>query len=52
MHIVCRYTPVDYARLHNHLECVEILTSAGGVATEDIRGLAALTIQTVYRGFR
>lgn len=47
-----RYTAVDYARLHRHTHCVEILTAAGGVATEEIRGMAALTIQTAYRGYR
>lgn len=43
---------MDYARQCNHTKCVEILTEAGGVGTEDIRGMAALTIQTAYRGYR
>ena len=43
---------MDYARLHSHMQCVEMLTEAGGVATEDIRGMAALTIQTAYRGYK
>jgi len=50
--ISARYTPLDYARLRNHSECVDLLTSAGGVATEDIEGMAALTIQRTYRGFK
>ena len=47
-----RYTAVDYAHLHGHDDCVKVLTEAGGVSTEDIHGLAALTIQTAYRGYR
>ncbi len=47
-----RYTAVDYARLHSHTHCADILTAAGSVATEEIHGMAALTIQTAYRGHR
>ncbi len=52
MFFFSRHTPVDYARLHGHTECVEMLMEAGGVASEDIRSMAATTIQTAYRGFR
>ena len=43
---------MDYARLYGHTACVETLSEGGGMATEEIRSIAALTIQTAYRGYR
>ena len=50
--LVCRYTPVDYARLHNQNVCADILANAGGVTTQTIKEMAAVSIQATYRGYR
>lgn len=43
---------MDYALLNNHEDCVDILTQAGGLLIGDIRTMAAVSIQTIYRGYR
>lgn len=43
---------MDYAVLNSHEECVKILRERGGKTIAEIRDIAALCIQTVYRGYR
>lgn len=50
--LVCRYTPVDYARLHNQNVCADILANARGVTTQTIKEMAAVSIQATYKGYR
>ena len=50
--LVCRYTPLDYARLHNQNVCADILANAGGITTQTIKEMAAVSIQAAYRGYR
>ena len=43
------YTALDYAAMNGHEDCVEILTQAGALFTDEIRTMAAVCIQTAYR---
>ena len=38
--------------MNGHTDCVDILVQAGGVSTEGIRSMAAVSIQTAFRGHR
>ena len=50
--LLCYSTAMDYALLNNHEECVEILRGRGGSTISEIKEIAALCIQTAYRGYR
>ena len=52
--LVCVYrlTPLDYAERNGHSECAEELKARGAVTVHTIRELAAISIQTAFRGFR
>ncbi len=45
-------TPMDFAVMNGHVDCVDILTQAGALATDGIRALAAVSIQSAYRAYR
>lgn len=47
-----RLTPLDYAVQNGHSECAEVLKKHGAVAIATIREMAAICIQTIFRGFR
>ena len=51
-HFVHRLTPLDYAVRNGHSECAEELKKNGAVSVATIREMAAICIQTVFRGFR
>lgn len=50
--LLCCSTATDYALLNNHKECVQILRDRGGMTISEIKEIAALHIQTAYRGHR
>eukprot|EP00731_Ephydatia_muelleri_P038668 Em0853g4a len=45
-----RCTPLDYARLHDHTPCADLLVEAGGLVSASIKEMAAITIQANFRG--
>ena len=47
-----RYTPLDYAMNYGHTECADELRRNGAVSVHSIKEMAAVCIQTSYRGFR
>jgi len=47
-----RCTPLDYAKLYNQTDCVDILVAAGATTRADIVVLAATMIQSAYRGYK
>lgn len=47
-----RLTPLDYAVQNGHSECAEVLKKHGAVTVATIREMAAICIQTIFRGFR
>lgn len=38
--------------MNGHADCADILVQAGGVSTDGIRSMAAVSIQTAFRGHR
>ncbi len=50
--LLCRHTPVDYAKINGHSRCEELLSKAGGVSVGSVRELAAISIQAAFRGYR
>ena len=49
---IIRCTPLDYAKLYNQTDCVDVLVAAGATTRADIVVLAATMIQSAYRGYR
>lgn len=45
-----RCTPLDYARLHGHNLCADLLVEAGGLVSSSIKEMAAITIEANFRG--
>jgi len=47
-----RCTPLDYAKLYNQTDCIDLLVAAGATTRADIMVLAATMIQAGYRGYK
>ena len=47
-----RYTPLDYAKQNHHSKCIKLLEENGGLTVHEIKTIAAICIQTLYRKHR
>eukprot|EP00912_Choanoflagellata_sp_UC4_P000795 UC4_evm2s499 len=45
-------TPFDYAAVNNHEDVLNIIVHAGGVSVVNLRDMAAISLQSCYRGYK
>ena len=50
--VLHRHTAMDHAVKNGHTECSELLQQFGGVSVDQIRMMAAISIQTAFRAHR